>query len=69
MLKTFTTHEQREEIVKLSLDGHSDALVAYGADLYKQGMAKGASISVGCFIAGYAGVIAWRVLSDKFKNR
>ena len=43
------TEAQKVEIEKLAVC-HYDALVAYGADMYKRGIIKGAI----CAIAGYA---------------
>lgn len=47
---------QMREIEELANSGHYDALIAYGADLYRQGIGKGVILSivgltVGCTIS------------------
>lgn len=49
-MKRVITEEQRREIVNLA-ENHLDALIAYGADLYRDGLRNGA-------IATLTGVIA-----------
>ena len=48
-MNKITTETQKNEIEKLANE-HSDALIAYGADLYRQGMLKGAIIGSICVI-------------------
>lgn len=50
---------QQEEIVKMAdTNDHREALVAYGADHYAQGIKKGLTLAFGvwatCFAIGYA---------------
>ena len=50
---------QMREIEKLANNGHHNALIAYGADLYRKGLSTGAiSIIVGVTIGGVIYVIA-----------
>lgn len=39
------TQEQKKMIERLAEDGHSDALIAYGADMYRQGIIKGLAMA------------------------
>lgn len=64
------TDEQKVEIEILS-EEHFDALVAYGADLYRKGMFKGFAIGLGGFLIGSAigdGVMLLMKHIDKQKN-
>lgn len=45
------TNEQKREIEQLAVE-HSDALIAFGADLYRQGMIKGGVITLAGVIVG-----------------
>lgn len=42
LLKPIITQKQMDEIVSISMNGHKEALVAYGADMYRNGIKKGA---------------------------
>lgn len=46
MKKFITNTEQQEEISKLANEGHYEALIAYGADMYSDGIRKGAIIVI-----------------------
>lgn len=51
------SESQKEEIVKLAVE-HREALIAFGADHYAQGIKKGLVLASGvwatCFTIGYA---------------
>lgn len=50
-MRKVITESQKREIEKLATD-HADALIAYGADLYRQGLIKGAIVaSIGAVTA------------------
>lgn len=59
-MKTLITEPQKEEIVKLAAD-HREALIAFGADNYAQGIKKGTKkglilafgVWATCFVIGY----------------
>ena len=55
------TKTQQHEIEKLAVD-HSDALIAFGADLYRSGLLKGARIGVVSAIGGMIVVQAINVV-------
>lgn len=64
------TEEQKHEIEKVAED-HSDALIAYGADLYRKGIYKGAIIvSVGVLIGAVvaSAVSAVKEVRNKKQN-
>lgn len=64
MSKIITT-EQQKEIVKLSAE-HWDALIAFGADMYRSGMIRGAI----CGIVGSAmGVVVGMVITEVQKKK
>lgn len=44
-MKKLITVEQENEIVELAKD-HNDALVAFGADMYRDGMLKGGLVAL-----------------------
>ena len=46
MFKKIITEAQKDEIVKLANSGYTESLIAYGADIYRQGLCKGAIIGV-----------------------
>lgn len=47
------TESQKCEIEELAIE-HRDALIAYGADLYRDGLVKGAIIASAGIAIGYA---------------
>lgn len=53
-MKIYITTDQQEEIAKLANEGHRKALVAYGADMYSDGICKGASTAIVGVIIGFA---------------
>lgn len=60
-MKKLITEEQQREIVQLAAD-HADALVAYGADMYRDGLIKGATaVGVGALI-GVSIAIGWAAI-------
>lgn len=54
MRRELITEEQKREIEKLAIDGHYDALIGFGADMYNQGMIKGTILTT----VGMIGVVA-----------
>lgn len=56
-MKKLINESQKEEIVEMLYD-HEEALVAYGADLYSQGLTegfgKGFKLAVGIWAASFA---------------
>ena len=48
------TEQQKREIEKLATDGHYDALIGFGADMYQRGMIKGGILAT----VGMIGVVA-----------
>lgn len=52
-MKPLITESQKREIGALAVE-HSDALIAMGADLYRQGLIKGAIIGGLSVTAGFA---------------
>ena len=63
------TVKTKDEVVSIGMDGHADALVAYGADLYRQGIIKGAVIGVVGFVAGEIIATSICTLVDKLKKK
>lgn len=53
-MKMYITTDQQEEIAKLANEGHKKALVAYGADMYSDGICKGATTVIAIVIVGFA---------------
>lgn len=66
-MKTLITESQKREIGTLAVE-HSDALIAMGADLYRQGLIKGAIIGGLSVTAGYV-ISAIRDVRKTKKNR
>lgn len=60
-MKKLITNSQRREIEGLAVE-HLDALVAYGADLYRQGFIKGAITGMVGVASGVVFTIARREL-------
>lgn len=60
-MKKIITAEQKKEVVKLANDGHYEALIAYGADMYRKGIVKGGLIAV-------SGIFAIGTLSGLIKH-
>ena len=58
------TEEQMREIGSLSVD-HWDALIAYGADMYRSGLVKGAIVG----IIGSAAGVTMSILVRNFKKK
>ena len=67
-MKKFITNDQQEEISKLANEGHYEALVAYGADMYSDGICKCAIIVIVSAIVGSA-IIATVDIVKKHKKR
>ena len=55
------TKEQEREIEQLAVE-HSDALIAFGADLYRQGMFKGGVIILAGVVVGKGLSLAYEKL-------
>lgn len=67
MFKKLITEEQIIEIENMSKD-HLDALIAYGADMYREGLCKGAFIGIAGFVIGAGVEIAIRSIVKKVKK-
>lgn len=68
MFKKLITEEQIIEIENMSKE-HFDALVAYGADMYREGLCKGAVIGIAGFAIGIGVEIAISSIVKKVKNK
>lgn len=53
-MKKIITTVQQEEISKLANEGYHEALVAYGADMYSDGICKGAIMAIVGVLVGSA---------------
>lgn len=62
------TEVQKHEIEELANNGHAEALIAYGADLYRQGIYKGAIIGIAGLTIGYAIYKIEKVIRTKTKT-
>ena len=62
-MKKLITNSQKREIEGLAVE-HLDALIAYGADLYRQGFIKGAITGAIGVTAGFVFSIARRELKE-----
>lgn len=67
MFKKCITEEQIIEIENMSKK-HFDALVAYGGDMYRQGIFKGATIATAGIATGATISIVWRIIKNKRKK-
>lgn len=70
-MKNLITKEQRDEIVHLANAGHSGALVAFGGDLYREGLKDGIAIGVWCIsmsIMTYKALKGLRDIKKKHKR-
>lgn len=67
-MKKIITEEQEIEIGKLVAD-HGDALVAFGADMYRDGLIKGAIAGVSGMTIGLAIGLTVTTVVIEFKNR
>lgn len=63
------TDEQKREIEMLADDGHDEALIAYGGDMYRQGMVIGAIIFGASMLLGAAGYGGYRLIRSMIENR
>ena len=63
--KSVMTQEQMDEIISIGMDGHTDALVAYGGDLYRQGVIKGAIVAMAGWIVGEIITMSIDVLKER----
>ena len=50
-MNNIITEEQKKEILRLA-EEHSDALIAFGGDMYQNGMVRGAILACAGFLAG-----------------
>lgn len=64
MKKHIVTEEQMCEIAELATE-HKEALVAYGAEMYRDGLLKGGAIII---IGNVVGVVILTVLEDIIKK-
>ena len=67
MFKKCITEEQIIEIENMSKK-HFDAVVAYGGDMYRQGIFKGAIIATAGIATGATSSIVWRIIKNKRKK-
>lgn len=67
MFKKIITEEQIIEIENMSKE-HFDALVAYGGDMYRQGIFKGAIVATAGIATGVVVSICWKVIKNKRKK-
>ena len=58
---------QKAEIEELSGE-HFDALCAFGADMYYQGIIKGGMIALTCALAGFTVSVLTELVKDHRKN-
>lgn len=64
-MRIIITDLQKKEIETLT-NNHFDALIAYGADLYHQGMIKGATMAIiGMVTATTVSKVVWKVMKTK----
>lgn len=45
-MKQIITKEQQKEIVELCASGHSESIIGFGGDLYRQGLKQGSIYSL-----------------------
>lgn len=65
-MKKLITVKQMEEIGRLGNEGHKDALVAFGADMHRCGIYRGAATVLGGYIIYRAiGTIAYAINKRK----
>ena len=58
------TIEQQEEIAELAREGHYDALVAYGADMHRQGIWKGGAAVIAVLLVAFAGTVVVEIVKN-----
>ena len=68
-MKKFITTAQKEEISKLANEGHYEALIAYGADMYSDGIRKGAIIVIVSTILGSAIIATVDIVKRRKKKK
>ena len=69
-MKTLLTEAQQNEIMEFAIAGHSDALIAFGGDMYRSGLCKGAAIATVSIVTGLAiSVIGCVVAECKKKQK
>lgn len=72
-MRKVITGAQKQEIAELANAGHSDALIAYGADLYRDGLIQGAAYVVAGFTAIWfvcdCCTAVGKILKNKFKKK
>ena len=67
MFKKCITEEQIIEIENMAKE-HFDAVVAYGADMYRQGIVKGATLAAAGIATGVTSSIVWMIIKNKRKK-
>lgn len=65
-MKKLITDAQKMEIGKLGIDGHADALIALGADMYRQGIVRGAVYAT---VGITLGILTNTMLNGLFKKK
>lgn len=58
--------DQKFEIENLADKGHFEALVAYGADMYHDGIVKGEVIGI---LVSIAGIMIYKLIRGKVLNK
>lgn len=58
MRRELITEEQKIVIENLAKDGHYEALVGFGADMYNQGIIKGTILATAAGVIGVIGGVA-----------
>lgn len=66
-MKLFITTQQTKEIEELAIE-HRDALIAFGADLYSDGLVRGAIACAVVVIAGASIKYVVKLIKKSIKN-
>lgn len=68
-MRKLITEEQKREIENLASDGHYDALISFGADMYHRGIIKGAILATVGIIGGVAVTKIVKVVKTKISKK
>lgn len=67
MFREIITEEQKR-IIRCLAEDHSDALIAFGADMYRKGIYKGAIVATVGFFAGAAVQVCYEEFMSRHKT-
>ena len=65
LFKSNITQKQIDEIMSIGMDGHTEALAAYGSEMYKSGIIKGAIATLVGMTIGSIGTTVYNCVKAK----